>query len=115
MTEELVGSKGESLEDVWLMSEPGPVHAGCLSSTATVVLAAIEALIEAWHLRKDDPLMLVQPAGQWTRVLEEPTLNFHGYGHPLPLPKAGSVRVSPDTGRRMQASGLFDPGFWGGD
>ena len=57
--------------------------------------------------------MLVQPAGQWSSVLEQPLLKFNGYsGDPVALPKNGVVRVSPDTGRRMKATGVFDDSFW---
>jgi hypothetical protein len=33
-------------------------------------------------------------------------------GDPVALPKNDVVRVSPDTGRRMKATGVFDDSFW---
>jgi hypothetical protein len=112
LTEELVGGKGESLEDVWLMRDPRGIHAGCVRSIALVMKEALTLLIDVWQRRKADPTLLLQPAGQWSKVLEEPLLAFDGYGEPIPTPAAGTIRVSPDTGRRMQASGIFDDTFW---
>jgi hypothetical protein len=46
-------------------------------------------------------------------VLEQPLLKFDGYsGDPVALSKNDVVRVSPDTGRRMKATGVFDDSFW---
>lgn len=117
MTEELVGNKGESLDEVWLLADPATIHAGALASTATVVLGALELLIDVWHQRKADTTMLVQPAGQWSTVLDQSLLSFPGYvgGETIKSPASGVVRVSPDTGRRMQAAGVFDDSFWSAD
>jgi hypothetical protein len=113
MTEELVGNEGESMEEIWLMTDPATIHTGCVRSTASVVLQALELLTDLWHQRKGDTTLLVQPAGQWSSVLEQPLLKFDGYsGDPVALPKNDVVRVSPDTGRRMKATGVFDDSFW---
>jgi hypothetical protein len=111
-SEELVGNRGQSIEEVWLLREPAAILGGCVASTAIVIRESIEVLTDVWRKRKDDPTILVQPEGQWSKVLSETLLAFDGYGEPVPMPPASGLRVAPETGLRMQASGVFDSSFW---
>ena len=112
VSEELVGNPAGSLDEVWLLSDPANVLGGCVQSTANVAIEAMKTLSDVWQKRKADPALLVQPGGQWRKVLEEPLLAFDGYGDPLPMPRARELRVAPETGLRMQASGVFDKALW---
>jgi hypothetical protein len=113
MTEAIVGSQGQTLDEVWILKDPLGLVRGALNSTSSVVETVVELLTALWVQRRADPLLLVQPGAQWPKVLEEPLLNFPGYGDPIRLAlQGGQFRVSPDTGKRMRASGIFSPELW---
>ncbi|SDJ99641.1 hypothetical protein SAMN05428985_102190 [Nocardioides sp. YR527] len=112
MTEALVG-KGLGFSSVWLMEDPLGLMRGALEATASVVETAVTSLSVVWADRRSDPQLLVQPGAQWPTVLEEPELNFSGFGHPVQIGlKGGQFRVAPEQGRRMKASGVFSPELW---
>ncbi|MBG6098786.1 hypothetical protein [Nocardioides luteus] len=113
MTEAIVGSQSLRLDAVWLLEDPLGLMRGALGATASVAEAVGNLLASLWADRRSDPQLLVQPAGQWPTVLEEPELSFAGFGHPVQITtKGGAFRVSPEQARRLRASGVFSPELW---
>lgn len=113
MTEALLGGPGESHLEVWLNDEPALLLAGCIASMAQTVEATMTECAALWERRRGTPSLLVQPGGQWPRVLGEAQSSFSGYGHHVAVNTAGAAfHISPDVGHRMRASGLLNSTFW---
>lgn len=113
LTEAMVGNEVLSFNDVWLLEEPLLIIEGLLKSVSDVVEATVSRASALWNRREANPRLLVQPGGQWPRVLEEPQLSFPGYGTPAKLAlEGGAIHVAPETARRMKASGVFSREFW---
>jgi len=106
------GAKNEGLDDFLLIQEPHELLQGLIRSTAALADAAVGLSLELWRERTADPSLLIQPARQWPRTLNE--LSFPGYDSPLNIIRTGAVHVSPDLALRMRASGVFDEGFFEG-
>ncbi len=106
------GAKNEGLDDFLLIQEPNELLKGLVRSTAALADGTVGLSLELWSERTAEPGLLIQPAKQWPRTLNE--LSFPGYDNPLDIIRTGAVHVSPDLALRMRASGVFNHGFFEG-
>lgn len=99
--------KDDHIAGIYLLQDPAVVMTGILASLNDTCVAITEACTDLWLRRRANPALLVQRAALWPK-LETAPLQFGGYGSDLDFVMTGAMRVSPDMGKRMKASGLFD-------
>lgn len=84
--------------------------AAILSYLIEVVSNTAFSCVGAWHARRENPGLILQPQQQWPRLAQGRESTFGG-AHPVSMPRIdqGTITMGPTTFDRIRAARLLDP------
>lgn len=101
-SESMYRSARHGIDDLLLMQSPSTVLNGLTESTAAYCASLLEASEALWCKRRDNPQLIVQPAGMWPNLTSSERFHFPGYGE-TGRSYGDMVALNPERGRRLEA------------
>lgn len=99
--------KPSSMESMYLLEDELTTMSGMLKSLNTTVIGTVVAARSLWERRRDEPLLLPQPATQWHQP--QKASGFEGY-KPIPdlFKTVNAVIVNPTDATRLKSSRVLN-------